>query len=182
MKISFHGPVMRPRPGVLAEVEATPPEGTVDDLLAALGYSAEHRGHVVVLMEGRRLHPGDPIPAGEVDLMVMVPVGGGGAQCWTEFGWSGKRSETSCATWAFCGGRTNRRLNGTRTMFPLLPSYAPAPTVSPLGRRRSQGGAGPRSQTGGRLMPVVIPRIGPVARHPLLCSIESFSLARIPHE
>ena len=78
MKIRFFGPVLRPPPEVVATVEAGPPTGTIDDLLAALGYTPGHRQHVVVLVEGRRLHPGDPIPEGEeVDLLLMVPVGGG---------------------------------------------------------------------------------------------------------
>ena len=77
MKIRFYGPVLRPPPEVVAAIEAGPSPGTIDALLEALGYSEEHRRHVVVLLDGRRLHPDDGIPAGPVDLMVMVPVGGG---------------------------------------------------------------------------------------------------------
>ncbi|MFH1531146.1 MAG: hypothetical protein ABIK09_10500 [Pseudomonadota bacterium] len=77
MKIRFNGPVLRPSSEVVARIESHPPTGTIDDLLAALEYSPAHRRHIVVLVEGRRLHPGDRIPEGEVDLMLMVPVGGG---------------------------------------------------------------------------------------------------------
>jgi hypothetical protein len=77
MKISFYGPVIRPPAEVVEALEADPPSGTIDDLLEALGYYAEHRRHVVVLVDGKRLHPNDPIPRTEVDLMLMVPVGGG---------------------------------------------------------------------------------------------------------
>ncbi len=77
MKIRFYGPVLRPPPDAVAAIEASPPQGTIDDLLAALGYTPDHRRHIVVLVEGRRLHAEDRIPTGEVDLMVMVPVGGG---------------------------------------------------------------------------------------------------------
>jgi len=77
LKIHFHGPVLRPTAEVVAKIESDPPTGTIDDLLAALGYSPEHRQHVVLLVEGRRLHSSDRIPEGEVDLLLMVPVGGG---------------------------------------------------------------------------------------------------------
>ena len=77
MKIRFYGPVIRPPAEILAAVEADPPEGTIDDLLEALGYSPAHRRHVVVLLDGKRLHSSDRIPGAGVDLMLMVPVGGG---------------------------------------------------------------------------------------------------------
>lgn len=77
MKIRFFGPVIRPPDDVVAAVEAAPPQGTVEDLLTALGYAPAHRPHVVVLVDGRRLHPDDPVPAVGADLMLMVPVGGG---------------------------------------------------------------------------------------------------------
>ncbi len=77
MQIRFFGPVIRPPVDVVEAVQAAPPEGCIDDLLAALGYSTTHRRHVVVLLDGERLHPSDPIPGAGVDLMLMVPVGGG---------------------------------------------------------------------------------------------------------
>ena len=75
MKIRFFGPIIRPDADALAEAEAC--DGTVDDLLSLLGYSADHRGHVVVMASGRRLHLEDRIPDEELDLLIMVPVGGG---------------------------------------------------------------------------------------------------------
>ncbi len=77
MKIRFFGPVIRPSDEVVAAMQAAPPEGTIEDLLATLGYSPSHRRHVVVLVDGERLHPSDPIPGAGVDLTLMVPVGGG---------------------------------------------------------------------------------------------------------
>lgn len=77
MRIRFHGPVLRPERSLLEEVEAAPPKGTVEDLLTSLGYSSEHRKHILVLVQGKRLRKSDPIPGDATDLMVMVPVGGG---------------------------------------------------------------------------------------------------------
>ena len=57
MKIRFYGPVLRPPPEVVAAIEAGPSPGTIDALLEALGYSEEHRRHVVVLLDGSGCTP-----------------------------------------------------------------------------------------------------------------------------
>jgi hypothetical protein len=79
MRISFHGPIVRPPAEVVRTVEAdarTIP--SVRMLLERLGYERDMHGHVLVLSGGQPLHLDGPLPEGEgVELVLLVPVGGG---------------------------------------------------------------------------------------------------------
>jgi len=76
VRISFLGPMRKPAGlGTPAEVEL-PDAGTVDALLAKLGYEADERCRLRVMIEGENVPLGQALQAGQ-ELTIFLPLGGG---------------------------------------------------------------------------------------------------------
>ena len=72
--LRFMGPVVRPDPDTI--VHALGASATVEDLLANLGFAAEHRRYLQVTTGGRRLRLSDPLPL-DGEILLALPMGGG---------------------------------------------------------------------------------------------------------